>query len=65
MKLSESPEFLTLCQRIALGLIDIDIADFQKRLDLDENWDWDDIGQMLDDGSLTMDGLTRTIPYVS
>lgn len=61
MKPSQTEQFIHLTYQIALGLQDLDLVDFQKRMNLSDGWDWNDVGHLLDDGALTFDDLTHII----
>lgn len=54
-------DFDSLMHAIATGEHDIDLADFEQRLNLPEAWDWETVLAQIEDGELTAQEVDNAI----
>ena len=54
-------DFDSLMHAIANGEHDIDLTDFERRLDLPDSWDWETVLFLIEDGKLTAEQVDDAI----
>lgn len=54
-------DFVSLCELIAVGVHDINIIDFQSKLNLADDWNWDDINMMIENGETSANFVDNCI----